>query len=180
MSHNLHNRFTEIGRFGRPRGLDGDIRFQPNENFVDELFDRLDLFYIKNERSDLVPARLESFKIEKKRNQQTFFVKFDLIATRDDADMAMNKALHVVTDELQSMQKDQDSNPEDVIGYRVILENQDVGEVLDLFENPAHQILEITYNSGSLLIPMVDEYVDHIDHSGGSIYCKNLHQLTEG
>ncbi|WP_069132088.1 ribosome maturation factor RimM [Rhodohalobacter halophilus] len=179
MSNLTDNRFTEIGRFGRPRGLDGNIRFQPNENFVDGLFVQSDLFYIKNERSDLIPARMESCRIEEKRNQQTFFVKFDLIADRNDAEKAMNKALYVVTEELQSLRDEQPADTEDMIGYRIISNNQEIGNVLDIFENPAHPILEIKYQSGSLLIPMVDEYIDRVDHESDSIYCKNLHQLTE-
>lgn len=178
-SNIVDNRFIEIGRFGRPRGLDGNIRFQPNENFVDGLFDQINLYYMRNERSDLIPARIESYRVEKKRNQHTFFVKFDLIANRDDADEAMNKALFVVNEELEGLMDKQETDTIDMIGYHVFSGNQEVGEVLDLFENPAHQILEIKYQSGSLLIPMVDEYIDRVDHERGSVYCKNLNQLTE-
>ena len=179
MSNLVNNRFIEIGRFGRPRGLDGNIRFQPNENFVDGLFDQVDLYYMRNERSDLIPARIESYRVEKKRNQLTFFVKFDLIANRDDADKAMNKALFIVNEELKSLKDKQETDSVDLVGYHVFSDNQEVGEVLDLFENPAHPILEIKYQSGSLLIPMVDEYIDRVDHERGSVYCKNLNQLTE-
>jgi 16S rRNA processing protein RimM len=179
MSNLVNNRFIEIGRFGRPRGLDGNIRFQPNENFVDGIFDQINLYYMRNNRSDLIPARIESYRVEKKRNQHTFFVKFDLIANRDDADEAMNKALFVVNEELENLTDKQEADSVDLIGYHVYSENQNVGEVLDLYENPAHPILEIKYQSGSLLIPMVDEYIDRVDHEHGSVHCKNLNQLTE-
>ena len=119
MSNLINNRFIEIGRFGRPRGLDGNIRFQPNENFVDGLFDQIDLYYMRNERSDLIPARIESYRVEEKRNQHTFFVKFDLIANRDDAEKAMNKALFVVNDELESLMDEQETDSVDMIGYHV-------------------------------------------------------------
>lgn len=181
MSNIVDNRFIEIGRFGRPRGLDGNIRFQPNENFIDGLFDQIDLFYMKNERSDLIPARIESYRVEKKRNQQTFFVKFDLIADRDDAQAAMNKALFAVNEELNQIKQEQDDNSDsvDVTGYSIISDDTEIGLVLDVFENPAHPILEIKYQTGSLLIPFVDEYIDRVDHNSSTIHCKNLDQLIE-
>lgn len=174
------SRFIEIGRFGRPHGLDGNIRFKPNENFVDTLFEQTDLFYIKNERSDLIPARIERFGVEKKRNQQTFFVKLDLIASRDDAEAAMNKALFTTIDELDSFTEEIASVTEDLTGYSIVSDDSEVGTVLDMFENPAHPILEIKYQTGSLLIPFVDEFIVRVDHNCSIIYCKNLDQLIDG
>ena len=83
MTQTVNNRFIEIGRIGRPRGLEGLVRFMPNDIFTADLFDQVSVFYIKNQRSDLIPTRVESIRVEKKRNQQTFFVKFDTIANRE-------------------------------------------------------------------------------------------------
>ena len=93
MQISAENRFVEIGRIGKPRGLDGVVRFMPNEIFIDDLFDHYNLFYIKSSRSDFIPARVEQVHVELKQNQQLFFVKFDMIASRSDAEAAVNKAL---------------------------------------------------------------------------------------
>ncbi len=175
----LDNRFTEIGRFGRPHGLDGNIRFKPNDNFIDSLFDQIQMYYIKNERSDMVPTRIISRYVEEKRNQKLFFVKFDSIANRQDAEQAMNRALFVVTDELEKLKPESKSDERSLFGYSIYYDGNRIGEVLDVLENPAHPILEIRYQSGSLLIPFVDEFVDRIDHDQSSINCINLDQLTE-
>jgi 16S rRNA processing protein RimM len=177
--NSLDNRFTEIGRFGRPHGLDGNIRFQPNNNFIDSLFDQIEMFYIKNERSDLIPTRIVSKYVEEKRNHKMFFVKFDSIANRQDAEQAMNKALYVITEELEKLRPESEPEQDTLTGYRIHFDGKEIGEVLDVLENPAHPILEIKYQSGSLLIPYVDEFVDRIDHDRASIYCINLEQLIE-
>ncbi len=180
MTDSLNSRFIEIGRFGRPHGLNGNIRFMPNENFIESLFDQHRLVYIKNERADLIPARIEQVQVEKKRNQQTFFVKLDLIASRDDAETAMNKALFTTVDELDSFKSEEPSDTENLTGYRIISNDNEIGHVLDVFENPAHPILEIKYQTGSLLIPYVDEFIDRVDHNSSTIYCRNLDQLIDG
>jgi len=178
MAQSAKNRFVEIGRIGKPRGLEGVVRFVPNEHFIDSLFDRHKLYYIKNNRSDLIPARIENVYVESKRKQQSFFVKLDMITSRSDAESAMNRALFIekkILDDLsEPVQKD-----DALFGYSVHFDGGEFGEVLDVMHNPAHAILEIKHGIGTLLIPLVDEYVENIDHENAIIYCKNLDQLTE-
>ena len=178
MAQSAKNRFVEIGRIGKPRGLEGVVRFVPNEHFIDSLFDRHKLYYIKNIRSDLIPARIEEVYVESKRKQQTFFVKLDMIASRSDAESAMNRALFIERKILDDL-SDPVQEIDELFGYSVHFDGAEFGEVLDVMQNPAHSILEVKHGVGTLLIPMVDEYVENIDHDKAIVYCKNLDQLTE-
>jgi 16S rRNA processing protein RimM len=180
MASSAQNRVIEIGRIGRPRGLEGVVRFMPNQYFTDGLFDRVKIFYMKDNRSDLVPARIENIHVETKRNQQTFFVKFDMIASRDDAETAMNRALFMERRFLEVEDTAPESGQEpDLFGYTIWYDGKEFGEVLGVMDNPAHPILEITRGIGTLLIPMADEFVERTDHEKQIVYCKNLDQLTE-
>lgn len=179
MVQSMRNRFVEIGRIGRPRGLEGVVRFMPNQNFADDLFDRVSLFYMKNERTDLVPSRIESVNVEAKRNQQTFFVKFDMIANRTDAETAQNKAVFIKADLFDEVVEPAENDEESFFGYTIKYDGEEFGEVLDVLMNPAHPILEVKHGAGTILIPMVDEYVDETDHENGIIYCVNLDPLIE-
>jgi 16S rRNA processing protein RimM len=182
MAQTVPDRFIEIGRIGKPRGLDGTVRFLPNDNFIDELFDDVNIFYVRNERSDLVPARLKDVHLEKKRNHQTFFVQFDLIANRSDAEAAMDRALFAeksVIDELSpDLESDFPDSP-DLIDFDVTYNGKLFGTVLDVMENPAHLILEVKYEGGVILIPFVDEFVELTHQQNNSISCVNLDQLLE-
>src|SRR5690625_6639291 len=93
MEQQLPNRFVEIGRVGKARGLDGTIRFVPGQQFTDEgALSESGILYIRNERSDLVPMRIEKVNREFRRNQPSFFVKFDLIASRDRKSTRLNSS----------------------------------------------------------------------------------------
>jgi ribosomal 30S subunit maturation factor RimM len=46
-------------------------------------------------------------------------------------------------------------------------------------DSPAHSILEAKVGKGSLLIPLVDEYVSDVDNDKRIIKCQNLDQLME-
>ena len=178
MVNNAHNRFVEIGRIGRPRGLDGVVRFMPNEFFVDGLFDQTDLLYVRDSRSDLVPVRIKDLHIESKRNQTSFFVKFDMITDRAGAEDAQNRLLFVESRYLEDLTPET-VDDDSVVGYTVRYLDTDFGEVLDIMENPAHPILEVKVDAGTLLIPMVDEYIGHIDHENHLLIGRNLDQLLE-
>lgn len=177
MTASVYNRFTEIGRLGKAHGLQGEIRFLPNNDFARDLFDRVSIYYLKNRRSDMVPVRLTKFRTESKQKQLLFFVKFDVIATRSDAEEAMDKSLYADRSDLESFVIKTDSTEPDLAGYAVICDGKKRGEVLDVLDNPAHPILEIRDESGLLLVPYVDEYVTGADHEKGVIHCKNLNQL---
>src|SRR5690625_7433869 len=94
MEQQLPNRFVEIGRVGKARGLDGTIRFVPGQQFTDEgALSESGILYIRNERSDLVPMRIEKVKREFRRNQPSLFVIFDLIVRRKYTDSSCGNAL---------------------------------------------------------------------------------------
>jgi len=182
MAQTVPDRFIEIGRIGKPRGLDGTVRFLPNQHFIDELFEEADIFYLRNERSDFVPARLKYVHVEEKRNQQTFFVQFDLIASRDDAEAAMDKALFAekfIVDEMSPDLGSDISDGPDLTDYDVIYNGRSFGTILDVMENPAHLILEVKYEGGVILIPFVDEFVESTHEQEKTISCINLDQLLE-
>lgn len=178
MAQQANNRFIEIGRIGRPHGLDGKVRFMPNSTFTDDfLLDPGTVLYMRNDRSDLIPARIETIQAETKKNQQTFFVKFDMIANRDDAEAAMNKALFIEKDKIEPPEPVEDEPS--LTGYAICFEGNEMGRVLDVMNNPAHPILEVKYGAGTLLIPYVDEFIKKTDHKNATLFCQNLDQLTD-
>jgi len=178
MVNNIHNRFVDVGRIGRPRGLDGVVRFMPNDNFLKGLFDQTDLLYIRDSRSDLIPVRIQNVHIESKRNQTSFFVKFDMITDRVGAEEAQNRLLFIESRYLNELLPATE-NEDSVIGYTVRYNNADFGKVLDIMDNPAHPILEVKVDAGTILIPMVDEYIEKTDHENHVLICINLDQLLE-
>lgn len=177
MEPDPNSRFTEIGRVGRPRGLEGVFRFLPNNRLVSHTVEPNQIVYIKNERSDLIPARIESVHIEEKRNKTTFFVKLDMITNRSDAEAANDKALFSA--DTIDYQTEEEYDSTDFIGFDISYDGSVIGSVLDVMENPAHPILEVKYEGGSLLIPYVDEFIEKTDTDNRTIYCKNMDQLID-
>lgn len=176
----MTSRLHEIGRIGRARGLEGWVRFLPEISVQDSFLTDNPIVYIKNERSAFEPLRIEDFYTEEKRNQVSFFVKFDMITNRTDAEALRDKGLFSDKFDPEAA-TDSDPQPSDVdlTGYKIRYDSDMIGRVLDLFSNPAHSIIEIKTDSGVLLVPFVDEYIIDVDHEERIINCQNLDQLID-
>ena len=164
MANYADDRFVEVARFGRPHGLDGEIKLLPNNYFDEKLIAENEVLYFTNERGDIMPAS----------NQFSFFVKLDVINDRSDADSFKDRRLLADKNEIPVPEI---TNPVNLSGYKLVYEGQSFGSVLNTLENPAHLIIEAETESGMMLIPFVDEYIRNVDHDNNEINCINLDQL---
>ncbi|REL39167.1 16S rRNA processing protein RimM [Rhodohalobacter sp. SW132] len=176
----MTSRFFEIGRIGRARGLDGWVRFLPENSLVDEFLSESPIVYFKNDRGGFQPLRIEEFYTEEKKNQVSFFVKFDMITNRTDAESLNDKGIYSDRfDPLAELESNDSDTETDLSGYEIQYKSEVPGYVLDTFETPAHTILEVKTDSGSLLIPFVDEFIEQVNHEKNAIICRNLDQLMD-
>ena len=177
----MNSRLHEIGRIGRPRGLDGYVRFEPDSAYAATFISENQILYINEQRSGYRPLRIEDLYTEEKRNSVSFFVKFDMITNRTEAEEVKDKALYSDQFDPEADTDSAESDEVDFTGYDITSDEsaEPIGSVLDVMDNPAHSILEAKIGKRSLLIPFVDEYVSDVDHNKGVIKCQNLDQLLE-
>ncbi|TYP93840.1 16S rRNA processing protein RimM [Fodinibius salinus] len=172
----IENQYTKIGVISRSHGVAGDVLIIP-DIYAPTLFDALDLVHIANTRGDLVPARIESVRVQEKNNRLSFFVKFEHVTDRTQAEKLKNFAVYADRKAVDN-QLDSEKIPLDLSSFDVLADKQLVGSVKAMQKNPAHPIIEVsTSNQEQLLIPLVDEYVVDIDEGKEEIQCQNLDQL---
>lgn len=137
------------------------------------------MVYLRNDRGDFYPCRIANLRVEGKGNKISFFVQFENIADRSSAEPLKNKALFVekhVAELLISKFED----PTNLLDFEVRNEhNKSIGYVMDLMDSGAQVVITVATTSGTLLIPLVDEYVQEVDYDTETIKCKNL-DILEG
>lgn len=171
-----NNRYHEIARIGKVHGLDGTVKVAVRKE-AETLFDKDKLFYLKNRRGDIFPARITDIRVESKNQTRMFFVKFDRIADRSQAELFRDTAVY--TDE--EVTPSEETPADSIEGFEVRDMDGLLGYVAGLMTNPAHPIIEVTPagkdRSENLLIPWVDEYVRSVDEGSKTVLCQNLNQL---
>src|SRR5699024_7593908 len=101
MLESIENQYQRIGHIARSHGVQGDVLIIP-DRYAPTLFDSLDLVRIKNAKGDLVPARIESVRVQEKNNRLSFFVKFEHVTDRTQADRLKQLAVYISRDQLES------------------------------------------------------------------------------
>src|SRR5699024_4041103 len=176
MLESIENQYQRIGHIARSHGVQGDVLIIP-DRYAPTLFDSLDLVRIKNTRGDLIPARIESVRVQEKDNRLSFFVKFEHVTDRTQADRLKQLAVYINRDLLKS-ESAQEDGLTDLTAFEIWVDNRSIGTVESVIQNPAHPILQVVTEEGEqLLMPFVDEYVAAVDEERERLQCRNLEQL---
>ena len=70
---------------------------------------------------------------------------------------------------------------EDIIGFAVYNEDLLIGELTDIINNGAHDILVIkSSNNDRIMVPFVDEYVKKVDLDNKKIMIETIEGLLDG
>ena len=170
--------FTQIGHVARTHGLKGELKVMlETEN--PEVAESLTMVYLRNQRGDFYPCRIATVRTEGKGNRISFFVQFDHIADRNAAEALKGRALFIENDKAEAFFLE-DAEDENFLNFEVINEHgTHVGLVTDELDNGAQLVLIIATTKGSLLVPVVDQFVTSIDEEEGVIRCCNLELLEE-
>lgn len=176
----IEDQYQQIGHIARSHGVKGEVLIISLIE-APQLFDEIDLVHIQNARGDLVPARIESSRVQHKKNRLSFFVKFEHVSDRNKAEELKGFPVFVSKDKLQVLKDEFQSDTIDYANYEVVDgEGNQIGSVTAVIQNPAHPILEVTLNNEeTLLVPLVDEYINEIDKEQEVIQCLNLDRLTD-
>lgn len=153
--------YIAVGRFGRTRGVSGEIYINPLTDFPDR-FRKGKIFWMKSE-DGWKEIKLTSGKQYSNRPA----VKVEGIKNREEVRSLTNSFLYIQKDEVQKL-------PEgkfylfDLVDCQVVdEENKFYGRVVEIEKNPANDLLVIeTKDGGKYLFPMVREYIKKIDTDG--------------
>jgi 16S rRNA processing protein RimM len=170
--------FTQIGHISRTHGLQGELKIEFEPGNLQDV-QNLKMVYLRNNRGDYYPCRIASVRIEGKGNRNSFFVQFEHIADRNAAEALRAKAIFLET-ELATLFLPTEKGDEGCLDFEVTDElGNYVGLVTDEFDNGAQLVLSITTTKGTLLVPVVKQFVQSIDESSKTVRCCNLQLLQE-
>ena len=168
---------VQIGRIVKAQGLRGEVKLELETRNADAL-DHADMLYLTNERGDYYPVRINTVRTEFQSGTLSFFVHFEQIADRNAAELLKGKAVYA--DEHTASLILDEHTEESLFDFDVLNDlDEFVGMVSDVMDSGAQVVLTVATTRGSLMIPLVDEYVTSVDKVNGIIRCHNL-DLLEG
>ncbi len=138
---------VEIGRLGKPHGLSGGLWFRAGEPGLLSYLDEVTI-----EGTGLV--RL----VELREMQGSLVVYFEGLSSREDAEAWVGRAVYANTESLPALEGGAYYYFQ-LIGMPVHMAGELVGEVADLIDNGAQDLLVVRHGSRTHLVPLQAPYV---------------------
>ena len=126
-------------------------------------------------KGQLSPLFIERINL----NGEFMRVKFEDINDETQAETLLRKEVYLPLSLLPELNEDQ-FYYHDIIGYKVIDNlHGEIGILEKVNDNTAQTIFEINHEEKTILVPAVDEFIDHVDKKNRTIYLKMPSGLLE-
>jgi 16S rRNA processing protein RimM len=152
--------YRNIGKIVSSFGLKGELIIQHHLGKKISPA-RIKVIFLEQKKDELLPFFLESAR---KKSDDELFVKLEGLDNKESAARFLRKEVWLKEEEMKLHA--QKNNPIGWVGFHLLNGREDLGEILEVIEQP-HQILcRLEISSREVLIPVNEETLDKIDHTG--------------
>lgn len=164
----------EFGRFGRPHGVRGELRFHAHNPHSPLMVTG------RRIRIGESPTRTEEAEIERLRfDPKGVVIKLRGIESREDAARFTHRRWYEPRDGLPEP-ADDEVYMADLIGLRAVTDDgRALGEVVDVLEIGPHDVLVIRGRGRRQLVPNVEAFVRRMDFDAGEVIITPIDGLLD-
>ena len=138
---------VRIGKIVNTHGIKGELRILSDFEFKDKVFKKGVKVYVGKKKKEFI---INSYRFHKIFDMVTF-EGFNNINVKEN-EILKSK----------------------LIGFDVIIDNENIGKITEIFETKANDVIRVNEN---ILIPYVDEFIEKLDKENKKIYVKNVRGL---
>ncbi len=159
--------FVRIGSTGRTRGIDGEIKLYPDDQYLDDLLNAEFLFLERD--GNKVPLRVESI-----REVQDLLVRFSGHNDPTAASKWASAQVYLPVDELTSSSSEVAPSLleyDQLIGF-IISDVQlgNIGRIVEVREFPQQEMAVLQHQDRQVLVPLNPVFIIGIDHEKQTVF----------
>jgi 16S rRNA processing protein RimM len=153
-----------VGRLRRVHGIRGEMVVEAITDEPAEVFAAGRRLFVGTTAGDPAPDSLVlTVRRVRAQAEGPLIVSFDELADRSAAEPLRNRYLLVEADEL-SPPAEGEAYVHELIGMLVTIPGGDaLGEVVDVFDLPQGLAVDVKYGKGTVLLPLIGEFVQSVD-----------------
>ncbi len=168
------NNYFKIGKLVAAFGLKGDLVLQHSLGKKTSL-KGLETFFIEEKTGSFLPYFIESTKI---KSDSEVLIKVEAVDTKEAARKLYPKEVWLLEVDFKKFAAS--AAPISLLGFTMINDdNETLGEVLEVIEQPHQVLCKISYHGNEALIPIHDESLLKIDKKNRKVYVKLPDGLLE-
>ena len=158
------NQYFKIGKLAATFGVEGQLVLEHNLGKKTSL-KGLENIFIEDTIDSFLPYFMESSKI---KNEKEVYIKLESVSTKESAKLLIKKEVWLSETDFKKFSAN--AAPISLLGFMVVNENEELGEVCEVIEQP-HQILcKIMLNGKEALIPIHEDSLDKVDKKNRKLF----------
>ena len=118
----------------------------------------LETLFIEDKKDEFLPYFIESTKI---KSANEIYLKIEGIDTKESAQKLVQKQVWLIEEEFHKYAGK--SAPISLLGFHLVEEKEDLGEILEIIEQPHQLLCRIDWKGHEALIPLHEETIVRID-----------------
>jgi len=150
--------YFKIGKFTAVHGLKGELLLKHSFGKKTSL-KGLQAIFIEEKKDSFIPWFVESAKI---KSEEETYIKLEGIDTREVAVKLTQKEIWLPEPDFKKFAAK--SAPASLLGYSVIHEKENIGEILEVIEQPHQLLCRLDIKGNEALIPINESTLQKIDH----------------
>lgn len=162
--------YCSIGRFVATFGLNGQLILLHHLGKKTSL-KSLETFFIEKQKDVFIPYFIESAKI---KSENEIYVKIEGMDSKEAARSLLHKQVWLTEADFHSQAGK--SAPISFLGFHIVNENEDLGEILEVIEQPHQLLCRIDLEGKEALIPVHQETLLKVDKKNRKLFL----ELPEG
>ena len=131
----------------------------------------LQAIFVEEKKSSFIPWFIETTKI---KSDEEIYIKLEGINTREAAIKLAQKKVWLPEADYKKFASR--SSPAGLLGYTIIDNNNPIGEILEVIEQPHQLLCRLEIKGKEVLIPLHEESLQKVDHTKKQV----LVELPEG
>jgi 16S rRNA processing protein RimM len=149
--------YYKIGKLAATFGLEGQLILEHNLGKKTSL-KGLENIFIEEKKDSFLPYFIESAKI---KNDKEVYLKLEGISAKENAKPLVKKEVWLHEKDFKKFAAQ--AAPISLLGFMVVSEDEELGEVCEVIEQPHQVLCKIILNGKEALIPVHEDSLEQID-----------------
>jgi 16S rRNA processing protein RimM len=162
--------YYNIGKFVAVHGLQGELLLK-HELGKKTSLKGLTALFVEEKKNSFLPWFIESTKI---KSEEEIYIKLEGVNAREAAMKLAQKQVWLPETDFKKYAAK--SAPASLLGYMVIDNNETLGEILELIEQPHQLLCRLEIKGKEVLIPLHEGSLQKVDHKKKQV----IVELPEG
>jgi 16S rRNA processing protein RimM len=149
--------YFKIGKFVATFGVEGKLVLKHSLGKKSSL-KGLETIFLEERKDSFLPYFIESTTI---KTDSEIYIKLEGTSTKEAAHKLTQKEVWLAEEDFKKFAAK--SSPISLLGFHLINEGEDIGEILEVIEQPMQVLCKIMLNNNEALIPLHEETLQKVD-----------------